>query len=374
MSNGEHKAKAEIERADNGLVLKVGGTWRLTDEIVSLETIFPAELKARRVEVKPVDLAGWDTSLPLFLMRVREWCRQQGGTMDIKALPDALQQLFRILSETGNQEAEHRPPPKANHRVAGYLRQFRGSMAGAFGLIGESVIAMAKTPAHPRHFSWRDLLAEMAGAGPKALPIVGILSFLIGLTFAYETAMQLRRFGADAFVVQAVGVAVVRQTGPMIVAMVLAGRTGAAFAARIADMKLQGELDALNLLGVSPVQYLVLPRLLALSLMTPLMTLYADLFGVLGGLAITTLKLDLPAIGFFVKLQETLSVRDLSVGLIKSVVFGAMVALAGTWRGLESERSSVGVGRAVTSAVVTGITAIICADALFAPILKNLNF
>ena len=210
-------------------------------------------------------------------------------------------------------------------------------------------------------------------AGPKALPIIGLLSFLIGLTFAFETSMQLSKFGAKIYVIDALGVAMLRQIGPLIAAVVLAGRTGAAFAARIADMKLGGELDALEMVGVSPVQFLVLPRVLALVLVMPLITVYSDFLGVLGGLVITVSKLDMPAIGFWSQLRYSLHVTDLNVGIVKGVVYGLLIGLAGTWHGLKSERSSEGVGRAVSSAVVTGIASLIAADALFSPILKGLG-
>ena len=215
---------------------------------------------------------------------------------------------------------------------------------------------------------------EMVETGPKALPIIGLLSLLIGMTFAFETSAQLQKFGLQIYVIQGIGAAVLRQIGPLIAAVVLAGRTGAAFAAHTANMKLGGEIDALEMIGVSPVNFLVLPRLAALMLMMPLVTLYSDLCGILGGMAVAVFEMNIPLIEFWVRLQQAISLTDLEVGIVKSAVFAIVIGLAGTLRGLQSERSSLGVGRAVTSAVVSGIAGIIVADALFSPVLHRLGF
>lgn len=372
MNNTPANATATVESTPEQYVLKVGGEWRLTESLPQLENVMPHEAQPRPVKVVPAELSAWDSSLPLFLLHVRGWCDGRHSSLDIEALPDQLKKLFGILSQSNEKNpaaaAEPQPHP-ARHRFRQKLQAWKSSVS----FVGECAIAAARVPAQPRQFSWRDFLEEMIAAGPKALPIIGGLSFLIGLTFAFDTAIQLQRFGAVSFVIPGVGLAVLRQTGPTIAAMVLAGRTGAAFAARIANMNLGGELDALELLGVSPVQYLILPRVLALALMMPLITLYSDFFGLLGGLVIGVAKLDMPAIGFMVQMKNAVGMSDLMVGLIKSVVYGGLIGVLSTLCGLHSERSSQGVGRAVTSAVVRGIAAVVTADALFAPIFKQLG-
>ena len=373
MNDHESKAKARVERVADALLLKVGGTWHLTETLPELDEVLPREAGRCRVRVVPADLVEWDSSLPLFLLRVRSWCQGQDAPLDIEALPGALQRLFRLISDSEARSplATGRGPEP--HRVRRRARELVDGWTGTLRFVGECALGAATLPVEPRHFAWKDFLTEMTEAGPKALPIIGLLSFLIEVTFAFETATQLRQFGAQIYVIAGIGVAVVRQIGPLIAAVVLAGRTGAAFAAHIGNMKLGGEIDALDMLGVSPVKFLVLPRLAALVLMMPFITLYSDLLGILGGLVITTTMLDIPATEFWVRLQSSISLTDVNVGIVKGLVFGILVGLAGTLHGLRSERSSVGVGRAVTSAVVTGIASLIVADALFSPILQNLG-
>ena len=199
-----------------------------------------------------------------------------------------------------------------------------------------------------------------------ALPIVSLISLLTGLIMAYQAAVQLRQFGADIFVADLVGLAVVREMGPMMAAVVLAGRTGAAFAAQIGNMKAGEEIDALETLGIAPVEFLVLPRMVALTLMMPLLALYANCLGVLGGMIVSASVLDIPPSAYWIETQSIIDLSDVSSGLVKSVVFGVIVAAAGCLRGMQCERSAAGVGRAATSAVVTGILLIITADAIFA--------
>ena len=328
----------------------------------------------RAVRVVPESLTTWDSSLPLFLLHLRSWCQARDAKVDLDELPAALKKLFQLVLESEEQEPAAHPSAPEEHPVRRTARRVASEVTDSVRFVGDCTIGAVEVPLDPRRFRWRALFEQMVEAGPKALPVVGMLSFMIGVTFAYETAQQLRDFGAQIYVINGIGLAVVRQIGPIIAAVVLAGRTGAAFAAHLGNMKLGGEIDALELLGVSPINYLVLPRLLALSLMMPLITLYADLLGILGGLLVTTSMLNIPATEFWVRLQNIVALTDINVGLVKSVFFGIVVALAGTLRGLQCERSAAGVGKATTSAVVTGITAIIIADALFAPIIDNLGF
>jgi phospholipid/cholesterol/gamma-HCH transport system permease protein len=240
--------------------------------------------------------------------------------------------------------------------------------------VGESVIGVARLLFHPRKFRWGDCLDEMQQCGAMALPIVSLISFLVGLIMAYQAAVQLRQFGADIFVADLVGLSVVREMGPMMAAIILAGRTGAAFAATLANMKANEEVDALETLGIPPVHFLVLPRLLALVVMMPLLALYSDCVGVLGGMAVAAGVLDIPPSAYWIETQSIVDLSDVSSGLLKSLAFGALIGLAGCLRGLQAERSAAGVGRAATSAVVTSVLLIIVADALFAVVFNFLGW
>jgi phospholipid/cholesterol/gamma-HCH transport system permease protein len=373
MGAEESKATAKVEQTNDAILLKVGGTWRLTETLPELEQVMPGDTGGLALRVVPEKLVEWDSSLPLFLLRVRSWCRAQAAELNLDALPEALKRLFRLISESEEREPPLKERPPEPNPVLRATRRAITRWRDSIRFVGECAIGAGEVPLDTRHFSWKDFFQEMVEAGPKSLPIIGLLSFLIGITFAFEVAQQLRHFGAQIWVINGVGLAVLRQTGPLIAAVVLAGRTGAAFAAHIGNMKLGGEIDALEMLGVSPINFLVLPRVAALVLMMPLITLYSDLWGILGALTITVPKLNIPVTEYWVQLQSAVSLTDVNVGIVKSLVFGLLIALAGTLRGLQSERSSVGVGHAVTSAVVLGITAIVMADALFAPILSSLH-
>lgn len=206
------------------------------------------------------------------------------------------------------------------------------------------------------------------------LPIVGLISFLVGIIMAYQGAVQLRQFGADVYVADLVGLSVVREMGPMMAAIVLAGRTGAAFAATLATMKANEEIDALETLGVTPIDFLVMPRLAALFIMMPLLAVYSNFLGISGGMVISWTILDIPTSLYWAETKTIIDLSDLSTGLIKAATFGLIIGLSGCLRGLKSDRSAAGVGQAATSAVVTGILLIIVSDAVYAVIFNALGW
>ena len=198
------------------------------------------------------------------------------------------------------------------------------------------------------------------------MPIVSLISFLVGVTLAYTGALVLRQYGGDIYVADLIGLAVVREMGAVMTGVVLAGRTGAAFAATLGNMKANEEIDALETLGIPSVDFLVLPRLVALGIMMPLLALYSDALGILGGMAVAAGVLNIPPTAYWVEMGTIVSLSDIWVGVIKAISFGLIVGLAGCLRGLQAERSAAGVGRAATSAVVTSILLIVVSDAVFA--------
>jgi phospholipid/cholesterol/gamma-HCH transport system permease protein len=207
---------------------------------------------------------------------------------------------------------------------------------------------------------------EMQNCGAMALPIVSLVSFLVGVTLAYTGAIVLRQYGGDIYVADLVGLSMVREMGAMMTGMVIAGRTGAAFAATLGNMKANEEIDALETLGIAAVDFLVLPRLLALAIMMPLLVLYSNALGIIGGMAVANGVLSIPPTAYWVEMLTIVDASDVSVGVIKAITFGLIIGLSGCLRGIEADRSAVGVGRAATSAVVTSILLIIVSDAIFA--------
>ncbi|MBF0232207.1 MAG: ABC transporter permease [Desulfamplus sp.] len=197
-----------------------------------------------------------------------------------------------------------------------------------------------------------------------ALPIVSLISCLVGLILAFVGAVQLVMFGAQIYVASLVGIAMIRVMGAVMAGVIMAGRTGAAFAAQLGTMEVNEEIDALKTLGISPVEFLVMPRVLALSIMMPLLCLYADLMGILGGLIVGVFMLDLNVIEYYNMTRDSVSLNSFWIGIFQSFVFGILVALSGCLRGMQCKRSASAVGEAATSAVVTGIVSIVIATAV----------
>jgi phospholipid/cholesterol/gamma-HCH transport system permease protein len=236
--------------------------------------------------------------------------------------------------------------------------------ATTLGFVGETVIALARFAVGRARYRRSDLMLILQEVGAQALPIVSLISFLVGVILAYVGAVQLRQFGAQIYVADLVGIGMTREMGAMMAAVIMAGRTGAAFAAQLGTMQVNEEVDALTTLGIAPMEFLVLPRILALGFMMPLMCLYADLLGLLGGMVVGIGMLDLGVVEYYVRTIEAISIADCVAGLIKASVFGVLIAMAGCLRGIQCGRSSAAVGAATTSAVVTGIVLIVVSDAI----------
>jgi phospholipid/cholesterol/gamma-HCH transport system permease protein len=211
---------------------------------------------------------------------------------------------------------------------------------------------------------WRTFGVALQSSTSSALPIVTVISLLVGLIIAFLGAVVLRRFGADYYVSYLVSYGMLRELGALMTAIIMTGRTGAAFAAEIGSMKIAEEIDALKTLGISPIDFLVTPRLLAIVIAMPLLTVYANLLGILGGLSVATTMLDLSTTQFFTGLLEPVVLSDALVGIVKSVVYGSIIGIAGCMRGMQTGNDASAVGQATTSAVVTGIILIVLANAV----------
>jgi phospholipid/cholesterol/gamma-HCH transport system permease protein len=317
------------------------------------------------------DLGEWDSSLLLYVLAIRRWCAEHGAECELGALPAAMRQLLEQFSLV---TAQTRIAERDETFVADVGRVAQGSWTQGREIttfVGELVLSALALLRAPTRFRWRDCLAEMQQCGARALPIVSLISLLTGLILAYQSAVLMRQFGADIYVADAVGLAMVREMGALMAAVILAGRTGAAFAATLGNMRANEEIDALATLGLRPVDFLVMPRLLALGLMMPLLTIYASALGIIGGMLVALGLLDIPPSAYWVQTQSALDLSDLSTGVIKGATFGVLVGLAGCHRGLVAERSAAGVGQAATAAVVTSLLLIVIADAIYA-VLFNL--
>ena len=231
--------------------------------------------------------------------------------------------------------------------------------------IGETAAALWEAVKHPKHIRWKDVWYTCEQVGVNALPIVALISFLLGIILAFQAAVPMRQFGAELFVADLVGLSILRELGPLMTAILLAGRSGAAFAAEIGTMKVNEELNALTTMGLDPVRFLVVTRILAALLMVPVLTLFADLIGILGG-ALTMITFNIPILSFLHEVDSLVDVKDLMAGLAKAPVFAILIAGIGCLRGLQTQTGASAVGISATRAVVSGIILLVIVDGIYA--------
>jgi phospholipid/cholesterol/gamma-HCH transport system permease protein len=313
-------------------------------------------------------IGDWDSALIAYLMQVVDRAQGRGVQVDRRALSAGIGKLLDLAlavpEKRDARRAEVTPP--FLERVGRSTQQLSGELGGLIGFLGEVTLALGRFVTGRARFRRSDLGIALEHVGIDALGVVAVINFLVGLILAFVGAAQLEQFGAAIFVANLVGIAMVRDMAAIMTGIVMAGRSGAAFAASLGTMQSNQEIDALRTTGISPIDYLVLPRVVALVLMMPLLTLFADAVGVAGGALVATAMLDLSWTRYFQQTWEAVSIGDLLGGLFKGTVYGALIAIAGCWRGMLSGRTAAAVGLATTSAVVTSILLIIGAAGLFA--------
>lgn len=356
------------------LRIRLGGRWRVTAPRPSWTEVVGG-CKPRRIRIELAsDLERLDSALLLFTHEIREWCARRKIDCDVSALPAEITALCNKLTSATHAEPAHDRRTNLLTSIGEATIEVIARTRGISAFLGECLLSFSRMVRRPGKFRWGDCSEEMQLCGAMALPIVGLISFLVGVIMAYQSAVLMRQFGADIFVANAVALVMAREMGAMMTGIILAGRTGAAFAATIGNMRANEEIDALSTFGIQPVDFLVLPRLVALGLMMPLLTLYANALGIVGGMGVAMVVLDIPPIPYWNQTVNALDLADIGTGLIKASCFGILVGLAGCHRGMNAERSASGVGRAATSAVVIGMLLIIIADAVFAVLFNAIGW
>lgn len=363
-------AQLEISRPTPDTVLvRLAGPWvvrrDLPDIVEAVEHGVPLA-SVRRIVVDAAGIESWDSMLIAEVRRLRTMCVGYKLDVDLDSLPDGARRLIDLAT------ASTRQPQRRSRSRHGFLttvgvevlRALR-SVGEMVGFLGETILALMAALRGRARFRWGDLMQVIQEHGPAALPIVGLVNFLVGMIVAFIGAIQLERFSAEIYVANLVGIGVVREMGPMMTAIILAGRTSAAFAAQLGTMQVNEEISAFRTMGIPPIQFLVLPRVLALVAMVPLLTLYANLIGIFGGAIVALVKLHLSLTLFYEQLIGAVGIGDWIGGLMKSAAFGVIVVLSGCLRGMQASRNAASVGYAATSAVVTGIVFIIASDAIF---------
>jgi len=364
-------------QGQDGAVLELAGTW-LSQRDLPEPAGALGQLRAgavRRLAFDAGQITAWDSGLVTFVLKVLSETATWGVAADRAGLPEGVRRLVALA-----EAVPERQTGRGGARPAWLTRLGTRAIAKADAVLvgltflGESLQALGALLRGRARFRTSDLFLVMQDCGPRGLGIVTLISFLIGLILAFVGAVQLQQFGASIFVANLVAIAMLREIGGIMTAIVMSGRTGAAFAAQLGTMNTNQEIDALSTMGVSPMEFLVLPRMLALIVMMPLLTIYSDLVGILGGAVVGIGMLGLGPTEYFEQTRAAAHISDFLIGISKSVVFGTVVALAGCLRGMQSGRSAASVGLAATSAVVTSIVWIIILDGMFAVILNVLGF
>jgi len=351
------------------LVVRLSGGWTIHAPVPSADTVrrqLDAGGPLRRVVFDAERLTQWDSALLTFLLQVIGETERRGAAAYRAGLPDGVRRLLALATAVPDRRDSGAPAAKPSWLARIGVATLEGvrDATATLAFLGEVSTASARAVVGRARYRRSDFLLILQEVGAQALPIVSLISFLVGVILAYVGAVQLKQFGAQVYVADLVGIGMTREMGAMMAAVIMAGRTGAAFAAQLGTMQVNEEIDALTTLGISPMEFLVLPRILALAVMMPLLCLYADLLGLFGGMAVGVGMLDLGVTEYYVRTIGAISIADCVSGLIKASVFGVLIAVAGCLRGMQCGRSSAAVGAATTSAVVTGIVLIIVSDAL----------
>jgi phospholipid/cholesterol/gamma-HCH transport system permease protein len=319
-------------------------------------------------------ISALDTSGAWLLHRTARALGKPGRGVRIDGLRPEFDTLLRLIAS--RDVVPDRGPPARPGVVASLGRQAWADLRNTLGFvsfIGEAFTALLRSVAQPSRIRWRAILYNVQSAGFDALPITGLLSFRMGIVIAYQGADQLQRFGANIFIADLVGLAMLRELSPLMTAIIVAGRSGSAYTAQIGTMKVTEEIDALRTVGVGPMDLLVLPKMLALVVVLPLLTVYTDITGVLGGMIMAQSRLDVTFDVFLRRLEEAIVMSTYLTGLCKAPVFAVIIALVGCYRGFQATGSADSVGRQTTLSVVQAIFLVIVTDAAFSIVFNLLD-
>ncbi len=356
------------EQAEGRLVLRLAGPW--TTQAIRGQDAALAAVEANGARQAVIDLSGidaLDTTGAWLVHRTARALERTGVAVELACIQESHVGLIDTVA--GHHKRCPDPPPRVNAVVACVNRLGRATtevLAEAGSLVsflGLTITVVFRSLMRPHAIRWHALFTHMERAGIDALPIVGLISFLIGVVLAYQGADQLARFGAQIFTVNLVGYGVLREMGILLTAIIVAGRSGSAFTAQIGTMKVNEEIDAMRTIGLDPMEVLVVPRVLALVLMMPLLTFYADMMGLLGGAVMANVALDISFFQFARQLSEGVTIGSFWVGIIKAPVFAFIIAMVGCYEGLKVSRSAESVGQRTTASVVESIFLVIVLDA-----------
>ena len=372
-------AALSIDRAGEQRVLvSMSGDWLLGADLpspVSVSSHLEGDNGLRTLEFDTRDLGDWDTGLVKALVAIHREAQSAGIDVDDSGLPEGVRKLIELAFAVKEREGARRGPSHKPflEEVGDDVLEIAAGTRQLLTFAGNVTLSFLRFATGRASYLGSDLTKYIQAAGASALPIVSLISLLIGMIFAFVGVMQLEAFGAGIYTANLVAVAMVREMAPIMTAIILAGRTGAAYAAEIGTMKVNEEVDALTTLGINPIDFLVTPRVIALVVMMPLLVAYASLMGIIGGAAVGVVMLDISLVQYVAQTIESVDLSDLLGGLFKSLVYGSLVALAGCKQGMSCGNSAMAVGQSTTKAVVAGIVLIVVSASLLTVIYINLG-
>jgi len=367
-----------VSRKEHTLEAAIVGDWVLNAETPALEAVLTQlgdGTDIKRLVFSTESLGRWDSLLMTELIRLIDYGSKKGIQVDTTTLPEGIQGLLSLVYAVPERVGARRQEiqtPWLEVIGKGGLRIFKDAQA-LVAFIGETALSVSALMRGKARFRWVDLWLYIQDCGPSALPIVTLISLLVGLILAFVGAVQLALFGAQIYIADLVGLGMTREMGGLMAAIIMSGRTGASYAAQLGTMQVNSEIDALKTMGFEPMEFLVLPRILALILIMPLLCLYADLMGIVGGALVTVSFFDVSLVEYLNRTANAIHITDLTIGIVKCAVFGVLIALSGCMRGMQCGRSASAVGDAATSAVVTGIVFIVIADSLMTVMCNRLG-
>ncbi|MFO7813038.1 MAG: ABC transporter permease [Pelovirga sp.] len=370
-------ATYRFESTDKDLLLHLIGDWSYAAGIPAAPPLLShiSNTTTSTVTFNTEQLQAWDSGLMTFLIELIDHCEQNNILVEKTNLPQGARRLLNLAYAVPERKGARRtilgqPVLAKIGTVTIEMHRSWNDMLTFVGDLGKATLNLARGRARLR---FSDLFYQIEAAGPSALMIITLISTLVGMILAFVGAVQLRLFGAEIFIANLVGLGMAREMGAIMTAIIMAGRSGSAYAAQIGTMQVNEEIDALRTMGISPIEFLVLPRLLALCITMPLLCIYSIFMGIFGGAVVSAGLFDISFYQYYLQIQDFVELKHFIIGILKAAVFGVLVAGSGCFRGLQCGRSASAVGFAATSAVVTSLVLIIVADAIITVICQVLG-
>ena len=367
----------ELPSPDN-LQLVLAGRWLLADSTppaAGIEQQLQADSDIRRISFDGTAIRDWDSALLTFLARIYSLAGEHNIDVDPGGLPDGARRMMALATAVPPKEdtGKHGDEAALLERIGRITLAMWRAAPEMLHFLGEVTLSLGRLIRGTAQFRRSDLMLVIQDVGPQALPIVALISFLVGLIVAYMGAVQLAQFGAQIYIANLVGLGMTREMGALMTGIIMAGRTGAAFAAQLGTMQVNEEIDAFKTLGFNPIDFLVLPRMLALVLVMPAMVLYSDIVGITAGMFVSVTAFDIGTFEYYQQTVRSMEWSHIWVGVIKGTIYGMLIAFAGCLRGIQCGRSAQAVGEATTSAVVTSILFIVIAASLLTILFQQLG-